>query len=69
MSNVFDDGELKEINIVKLKSRRTRLKMAKLQLKQGQTVMSVPLREQLDKLNSEIRQISETIYRLTGERE
>ena len=69
--NCLDKGELEAYRVLRLKAQRSRLRRSKQWLtKEGASYFGAPsTQQQLDSINAEIRNISERIYRLVGERE
>jgi predicted nucleic acid-binding Zn-ribbon protein len=65
----FDEAELEQINVVKLKARRAGLRHSKKLLKERASSMTPQLRQQLDEINAEITWISKQIHEITGEYE
>jgi hypothetical protein len=65
----YDQSEIEAINVVRLKAQRARLRRSKQVLKEGVAVVTPSLRKQLDDLDAQVRDISNRIFQLTGERE
>jgi len=65
----YDQAELEAINVVRLKAQRARLRRSKQLLKEGVAVVTPSIRKQLDDLDDQVRDISNRIFKITGERE
>jgi len=65
----YDKGELDAMSLVRLKKRRSLLRQLKQNIKRESHIVTPVVHSQLDNINREIRYISDTIFRICGERE
>lgn len=70
MSTTYDRGELVAMSVLRLKAKRSQLRSRKTQIKQvGVASVTPELRQEIERINDQIRSISDAIYHRTGERE
>jgi len=69
VSTPYDKGELEAISVVKLKTQRDQLRNRKAHIKLGVAVVTPGLRQEIDRINEQIRHVSEMIFQKTGARE
>jgi hypothetical protein len=69
VSTTYDKGELEAISVLRLKAKRDQLRHRKAQIKRGVTSVTPQLRQEIDRINWEIKHVSDLIYQQTGVRE